>query len=393
MMRIGIDARLLTGRFTGDRTYWRGLLGGLAAVDSDNQYLLYVREEAAENIAEAIGVGGESPSKFQWRVVPARNDRLWSLIALPNAMRRDKVDVVHVQYAVSPLFFARGVKVVTTVHDVTFRLFPHLFRPMDRALLNLSVPYSVRRACAVIAVSENTRADILRAYRPKPESKVAVTLLAAGPEYRAMSESERDSARLVLQEHYGVGGQDAPYALAVGVLQPRKNLVMLLRAFSAARRLHGFPHRLVVVGKRGWLASGIDEALSAAEAAGDVALTGYVPDEHLPLLYNCADLMCYPSLYEGFGLPPLEAMACGCPVMTSDAGSLPEVVGDAGVLLDPNKPGEWIDALGRVLPDAGLRGKMSADGLAQASSFSWSRTARETLAVYTACHNSAGTHL
>ena len=388
-MRIGIDARLLGGRHTGDRTYWRGLLAGLALEDCQNEYLLYVRETPDASMVQLFDTR-RATQNFRYRVLPAKSDRVWSLVTLPNAMSRDKIDVAHVQYTVSPLFFARSICVVTTVHDITFRLFPKLFRPMDRLLLNLSVPYSVRRSCGVIAVSDNTRKDILRAYHPRPETKLVATLLAAGPEFRVLSETDRSLARTLLQEQYGIGGDGLPYALAVGVLQPRKNLLLLLRAFTAARRLHGFPHRLAVVGKVGWLASEIEAALRAGEASGDVVLVGYVPDDHLPLLYNCADLMCYPSLYEGFGLPPLEAMACGCPVAASDISSLPEVVGSAGALLDPRKPGEWIDTLGRVLLDPVQRRQMSVDGLAQASKFSWQQTARETLAVYKACHNSAG---
>ncbi len=348
-MRIGIDARLLAGRFTGDRTYWRGLLGGLAAVDSDNQYLLYVREAAAENIAEAIGVGGESPSKFQWRVVPARNDRFWSLIALPNAMRRDRVDVAHVQYAVSPLFFTRGSQ---SRHD----------RPR-RHVSPLSTIVSPARPRAAEPLGAVFRSPRLRRDRrfgkhPRrysarvpstPESKVAVTLLAAGPEYRAMSESERD-------RRGGCCGSAMASAARTPLTRLRwascSRAKIWLCSCGRSRRRGG------CMGFRTgwwWSASGAGSrrksttALSAAEAAGDVALTGYVPDEHLPLLYNCADLMCYPSLYEGFGLPPLEAMACGCPVMASDASSLPEVVGDAGVLLDPQQAGR-MDRRSRARP-------------------------------------------
>ncbi len=383
-MRIGLDVRTLGGRFTGDRTYWRGLINGLAAagfgaIDPEcDEFFLYLREPLPFDAGMP-----PLPGNFTWRIVESSSDRLWAWSALPRAARRDGIDVMHVQYSVSPLF---AVPVVTTVHDVTFRLFPQLFSLRDQVLLNLTVPSSVRRACRVLAVSESTRRDILKAYPATTPAKVVTTLLAAGSEFRPFSAAEQEAARILLRDTYGVSG---PYALAVGVLQPRKNLPMLLKAFRSARRLKGFEQKLVVTGKRGWLTSEIDSAIAAAEVggSGDILLTGYVPDEHLPLLYACADAMLYPSLYEGFGLPPLEAMACGCPVLVSSTSSLPEVVGSAGMLLDPTRPGDWIDAIGLILTHEAQRERLSAAGLERSKQFGWKRTALQTIEVYKACHN------
>ena len=382
-MRIGLDARTVGGRFTGDRTYWRGLIGGLASIAGEtnsseqDEILLYLREPLPMD----AGID-PLPGNFKWRIVEGRSDRIWSWSGLPRAARQDGVDVIHVQYSVSPLF---SMPVVTTVHDITFRLFPKLFNLRDRTLLNLTVPQSVRRACRVVAVSESTRRDILAAFRGTPESKVITTHLAAGSEFRPLSVADKEAARVLLRQTYGISG---PYALAVGVLQPRKNLPMLLKAFRAARRINRLAQSLVVTGKRGWLTAEIDSALESANGdEREIILTGYVPDEHLPLLYGCADAMFYPSLYEGFGLPPLEAMASGCPVLASDTSSLPEVVGDAGILLDPMRPGDWIDAIGRILADEAQRERLSAAGLERARLFDWKRAAVQTLELYKACHN------
>jgi glycosyltransferase involved in cell wall biosynthesis len=376
-MRIGIDARTVAGRFTGDRTYWRGLLSGLSQLDADHEYFLYVRDAVPDG-SDAIELG----DRFAWRIVPASNDRIWSLTALPHAARSDKIDVMHVQYTVSPFF---RVPVVTTIHDISFRLFPKLFSAKDRALLNISVPAAVRLASRVIGVSENTRRDILRAYAGTPPHKVVAIPLAASSDFKPQDEADRERNRRLLEARHAIRG---PYVLAVGVLQPRKNLPLLIRAFRAAKRIARRPHRLVITGKHGWMTAEIDTALR--EAGDDVLFTGYVPDEHLPLLYGCADMMCYPSLYEGFGLPPLEAMACGCPVVVSRSSSLPEVVGEAGIMLDPERLSEWIDAIAALLDSAPDRTRLSESGLAQAAKFSWRRTAMQTLAVYNACHNRDG---
>jgi glycosyltransferase involved in cell wall biosynthesis len=375
-MRIGIDARTVAGRFTGDRTYWRGLIEGLSDAGTEHEYVLYTRREIPQ--ADALTLSG----RFRWRTVPAANDRLWSLVAMPMAARADRIDVVHVQYTVSPLF---SMPAVTTVHDISFRLFPDLFSTKDRTLLNWSVPASIRRARRVIAVSENTRKDIVDTYKPSPPDKVIAIPLAAGALYSPLSDTSRSQAVALLDAHYGLTG---PFVLAVGVLQPRKNLPMLVKAFCTAKRIARFPHRLVIVGKSGWL-TGEVEAVLAAAPPKDVMRTGYVLDEHLPLFYGCAELTCYPSLYEGFGLVPLEAMSCGCPVAVSRASSLPEVVGDAGVLLDPQNIGDWIDAIGRLLADPAERERLAACGLKQAAKFSWTRTALNTQSVYNACHNMA----
>lgn len=377
-MRIGIDARTLSGRYTGDRTYWRGLIGGLAETDDENEYVLYTR-------LPLDGGPPETGTNFRWRELagPA-NDALWVLGTWPRALAQDGIDVAHTQYNV-PLLGA-PCPVVTTVHDVTFALFPELFAPRDRWILNTLVPRSLRRAARVIADSECTRRDILRRFKASvtPE-KVTKILLAADKRFVAPPEGQ-ESARAAVNTRFGLGGR--PYLLSVGVLQPRKNLGVLLDAFALVKLGPAAPpHKLVIVGKRGWLGQDLDRQVADLPPAvsESIVWAGYVPDDDLPALYGGADALCYPSLYEGFGLPPLEAMACGCPVLCSRTSSLPEVVGDAGVLLPPYDSAAWAHALDKMLTQPVVRERWRERGPARAARFSWEETARQTRKVYEEC--------
>lgn len=324
-MRIGIDGRALTGRFTGDRTYWRGLLHALPGLDPTVEYVVYTRTQIAP---------GELPEAANMRpcIVPAGNDRVWTLMALPRALRQDRVDLVHVQYTAPPPSLCH-CPVVTTVHDISFRLYPQWFPAKHRILLNLTVPPSMRQAARVITDAESSRRDILRIYG-LPERKVVTIPLGLPAGFAEPgAQSEEESARQI-REVRAKFGLDQPFVLAVGVLQPRKNLTMLAEAFGLMRARTSLPHQLVLVGKAGWATA--QEALrgaaarhGGAEAGQAVRFTGYVDDADLPTVYRACAAFAYPSLYEGFGFPPLEGMASGAPVLVSDAPPMPEVVGDA----------------------------------------------------------------
>lgn len=377
-MRIAIDARALTGRFTGDRTYWRGLLRALLARDRENEYLLYTRLPLPE---------GEPPDAPNARrlVVPAASERAWTLWALPRALRRDRADLLHVQYTAPPAAFT-PCPVVTTVHDISFRLFPEWFPPKHRILLNLTVPASMRRAARVITDTESSRRDILDAYDLPPE-KVKAVLLGLPDGFGGEAGTDpgaQETARSVAKERYGL---DGPFFLAVGVLQPRKNLRLLAEAFGMARARGGLKHTLALVGKAGWGTE--EEALRALaarhggpEAAQAVAFPGYVADEDLPHLYRACAAFCYPSLYEGFGFPPLEAMACSAPVLASNAPAMPEVCGGAARLLSPTDADAWADALIEIGTRPEAARELAARGPAHAARFTWDDTARRTLEVY-----------
>lgn len=364
-MRIGIDARALTGRYTGDRTYWLNLIRALVAHGED-EYVLYSRLPVPDDALP------HSP-RVSFRAVPASNDRLWTFLTFPRALKRDGIDLAHTQYT-TPL--SVPCPIVTTVHDISFRLYPEWFQRKHRLLLNLSVPSAMRRACRVITDSESSRRDILRIYKLPPE-KVNAIPLAAAPEYAPVPQ---ETAREAVNQRFGFSG---PYVLSVGVLQPRKNLPLLLEAFACARCRGRLSHQLVIAGKRGWGCEDLSRQAARLNIADSLRFTDYVADADLPTLYSACDMTAYPSLYEGFGLPPLEAMACGAPTLVSDAPAMPEVAGDGAWILPVMDSGAWSDAIECLAQNPSARKDWGSRAIRRAAQFSWQRTAAATRAVYT----------
>ena len=266
-----------------------------------------------------------------------------------------------------------GVPTVLTIHDLIPQLLPEHHKPLNRWYLNWTMPLYCRRADHIIAVSEATRRDLLATYHLPPE-KVTVIHEAASPRFRPQTESAHERVR-------GMYGLPEEYLLYVGTIEPRKNLERLLAAWTPLRRSGECPP-LVIVGKRGWLSGSFYAALEASPVREDIILTGYVLDADLPAIYSAATAFVWPSLYEGFGLPPLEAMACGTPVVCADASSMPEVVGDAALLFDPLDSDAVKAAMRQIAADGDLRDALRQRGLAQAAKFSWSHAAEETLEVY-----------
>jgi glycosyltransferase involved in cell wall biosynthesis len=284
------------------------------------------------------------------------------------------LDILHDPAGIAPFIAPRGqYRRVVTVHDAVPFIYPHAEPVLTRLVFNTLVRRAGASADAVITVSRSAAADLER-LAGIPPSKTAVTpngVSVPGP----MSEQEREShlARLELQP---------PYILVVGALHPRKNLPRILRAFDTLR-VHGETARLVIVGPRSWGANGIYRmVIDRASAADDILYLGFVHDRVLDALYFRASLLAFPSLYEGFGLPALEAMVRGTPVLTSNVGSLPEVVGDAAVLVDPLSTDAMSDGMTRLLHDSGLRSELSRRGLERARQYTWERTAAATLRVY-----------
>jgi glycosyltransferase involved in cell wall biosynthesis len=267
----------------------------------------------------------------------------------------------------------RRVPTVLTVHDLIFRIFPQHHKRLNYWYLNATMPLYCRRADAIIAVSQATRRDLVRLYGLDP-AKITVVDEAAAPHFAPATPAQVASVRT----RYHLPER---YVLHVGTIEPRKNLSRLLEAVHRLRQA-GEDVRLVVVGSRGWLYEGFFQRLEELALGDAVQLAGYVPDADLPALYGAAALAAVPSLYEGFGLPVLEAMACGTPVVCSAASSLPEVGGDAARYFDPSDTPAMADALLAVWRDAELQEAMRGQGLARAAQFSWQRTAAETMAVY-----------
>jgi glycosyltransferase involved in cell wall biosynthesis len=365
-MRVGIDAHMVGAQETGNETYIVNLLRALQAVEGEDRYIPLTPCPAS--LEAALG----PTARARALRVPLGPSLLRVPLGIPLTAARHSLDLLHMTYFLPPIC---PIPTVVTVHDISFRVYPETFSRRDRLLLSWGVPLALRRATRIIAVSEFTKRDLLRRYGV-PEEKVRVTHEAAAPEFEPVKDPTRLQAA---RRKYGL---TFPYILSVGNLQPRKNLRALLEAFLSAKSERGIAHRLVVVGKRGWQAAAFLREVGVQGLEGEVVFTGYVPTEDLPDLYSAADLFVYPALYEGFGLPPLEAMACGTPVVASSAASLPEVLGEAALLVDPRDVRAMTSAILRVLGDADLARRLSGLGLAQARRFSWERTARETVEVY-----------
>ena len=363
-MKIGIDARPIQGQFTGDSTYWRGLIEALARLDVE--IILYLDARLPE---PEIAVSKSIPV----RILHAPWGRVWSAWTFPRALKEDGVQVAHVQYTIPPRM---PCPTVTTIHDVSFKRFPEFFKLKDRLILDHAVKRASKKAAWIIVPSEHARNELIQLYRIDP-GKIAVTYEGVDQQYQPM---DRGAARASV-EKYGIS---SPFILTLGVIQPRKNLGRLLEGFARLKGNLESGHKLVIVGKQGWLEADLRRRIDKLDLANDVILTGYVPYEDLPVLYNAAEVFVYPSVYEGFGLPPLEAMACGTPAITGNQSSLPEVVGEAGLMVDPYDPDAFADAMARVLSSESLRAEMSARGLDQAKKFSWDKMAQETLEIYRA---------
>jgi glycosyltransferase involved in cell wall biosynthesis len=269
----------------------------------------------------------------------------------------------------------RSISTVLTVHDLIFRHLPEHHKPLNRWYLNLTLPLFCRRADRIIAVSRHTKRDLVSAYGIAGK-KITVVYEAAAPGFCPQPPGAVDAVRA----RYGLPER---YLLFVGTIEPRKNLTRLLAAFEAVYG-DGLVDGLVVAGRRGWLYGDFFARLEESPAREAVVLPGYVADAHLPAIYAGAQALVLPSVYEGFGLPALEAMACGTPVVASNASSIPEVGGNAALYFDPLDVRAAIDALRRLLRDGDLRDEMRARGLTQAARFSWRRAAAETQAVYDA---------
>jgi glycosyltransferase involved in cell wall biosynthesis len=267
----------------------------------------------------------------------------------------------------------RGIPTVLTVHDLIYRLFPQHHKRLNYWYLNLAMPLYVRRANAIIAISHATKQDLVRHYDVNPD-KVHVVHEAAASHFSPQSPDRIEAVRA----KYGLPER---YILTVGTIEPRKNLDRLVAALADLRR-DDPGLRLVVVGALGWLYDGFLQAIEEHGQSDAVLRPGYIPDEDLPAVYAGATVTAVPSLYEGFGLPILEAMACGSPVVCSDRGSLPEIGGDAARTFDPEDVGAMVSALRRVLRDGKLRAEMREAGQQRAAAFSWERAAQETWEVY-----------
>ncbi len=363
-LKIGIDVHSIGSQKGGNETYYRELIRNLVNVPCDHKFFLYYTAQAA---VEQISVNDRC---FLQQLLPA-NPLLRIPFVFPRRSRRDSLDVFHAQFIVPPFLKCRTV---TTIPDIAYEHYPQAFPFHQRAALKILVRHSAERADHIITVSEFSKKDIAETYHVSP-SKISVIYEGAGNEFAPI---EKEIAGEQVASKFGIEG---PFILYLGRLQARKNLARLVQAFAHARKA-GFPHKLVLAGKQDSLFDAVLSHIHELELDDHVILTGYVPDQDVPKLYSAATVFIYPSLFEGFGLPVLEAMACGAPVITSHGSSLEEVAGDAAVLIDPLDELAIAEALKRVLGDAGLQSRLSQAGLARSRKFSFRNAARQTVAVY-----------
>ncbi|HZK67865.1 MAG TPA: glycosyltransferase family 1 protein [Chloroflexota bacterium] len=360
-MRIAVDARLVGYVRGGTSQYTLRLVNALAALRTGDELL----------VLESLKPGMDASWPASVRRVPLftpPHHRLEQL-ALPVELLRLGADLLHSPDFIPP--FRRGCASVITVHDLAFLRYPYLLTPESSRYYG-QVARAVVSADQVIAVSHATRQDILEMLPADPE-KVTVVHSAAGSQFVPLPPEEIEKKRREL-------GLPDRFVLFVGTLEPRKNLPVLLEAFAGIWRAHRVP--LVVVGGKGWLYEEIFRARDRLGLTQEVCFAGPVPADQLLYYYNSATCLVMPSLYEGFGMPVLEAMACGIPVVVSDVSSLPEVVGDAGIRVAPENPEAWEAALVQLIGDSEMRADLGARGLRRAGGFSWEKTAVETLSVY-----------
>lgn len=354
-MKIGIDIQSTQGQPTGIGYYTKNLLRNMSDTrDLEFCYYKYSHDRDMNTIERLY----------------------WENISLSKLIKKDDPDILHVTGFAGPWRTSRSVRKITTVHDLIGVIYPGNLAPISRFYWQRWLPACVKNSRLIIAISENTKRDIVK-FLKIPQDNIRVIHEAANESFHHIS--DRQNLHRVLKK-YGINSR---YILNVGTIEPRKNIVNLIRAFAAyLDRTKKQEISLVIVGKKGW---SYDECLKTAETLNirqHIIFCDYVDDADLPVIYNLAELFIYPSLYEGFGLPVLEAMRCGTPVICSGTSSLSEIAADAAVLIDPCDELKITNAIDDVLSDDVLKRALSDKALKRSEQFSWARTAQETISVY-----------
>ncbi len=364
-MLIGYEASALQGRKSGVGYYTENMLTSVMRAAPQHRYVLFSNRNMRDGHRQLA-----TEILHSERLFPVR--ALWMQAVLPGTLRSIQPDLCHFTNYMAPL--VTSCPYIVTVYDMTIFITPRLHSFKKLVLDRTLIPRVARKAGAIITVSNSARKDILR-YLKVPKEKVRVVPGAASPSFRPITDATQLEA--VRARH----GLYDPYILYVGTIEPRKNLPRLVRAFASLKR-RGLPHKLVIVGQSGWHTEPIFAEIERLELKSEIVFTGYVPFEDLPAIYTMAEVMAFPSLYEGFGLPVIEAMACGTPVVTSNTSSLVEVADSAALLVDPLSVEELETALHRFISDRCLRADLREKGLERAAHLTWEHTAQATLEVY-----------
>lgn len=372
-MRIGIDATPITNR-SGTGYYTQKLVEFLGRADGENEYVIFCPTGYRTHLEHA---GMFDYPNFQ--IIEVWNGNqvsqlVWKQIQLPRQVRTLGIEMFHFPAFVASLRI--DIPWVVTVHDLCYFLFPETFSRIKLPYYRYFIPRSVRRSDAVISDSDSTRRDILEHFRTE---KAVVETIHLGVDpvlfYQISDEARREQVR----SKYSLPKN---FVLYVGTLEPRKNIPRLIRAFNKGIVCRGRPYDLVIAGRKGWLFDDIFREVNALNLASRVHFPGHIRSDELAILYSMARAFAYPSLYEGFGLPCLESMSCGTPVIASDRSSLPEVVGECALLVDPLSTDSIADALTKICSDDACHERLSEGGVQRASRFSWLSTAIKTVEVY-----------
>ena len=364
-MNIAFDGTTLTPQQTGVGYYTEHLLHHLVVEAPEDHFTVVSNDKLTTSLSLPDRVRVFERYRF-----PVRH--VWMQLVAPLLLAQLRIQVAHFTNGFIPLI--QRIPTVVTIHDMTLRQFPHL-HPPRRRLTRALVEVAARKADAVVTVSESARQDILR-ITGIPADKVHVIAEAAAPAFLPIDDHNKLST---VRKRYGLPER---FVLFVGTIEPRKNLPRLIQAYGKLRAAGGLPHKLVCVGPYGWGYQAVRRMVEDLGLQDDVLLTGYVPFQDLAAIYNLSEIFVFPSLYEGFGLPVLEAMACGIPVITAANSSLTEVAGECAELVDPGKIDSIAEALHRLAAQPERRKELSALGLSRIGRFSWKRAARATLGVY-----------
>lgn len=365
ILRIAIDASTISTQ-GGPRTYVLGLITSLLQIDRENEYVVFYNDPAHL---------GTFPGAREI-VLPGKNPLLRLVrehFLLPLRCWREKIDLLHCPKSAIPFF--SPCKVVVTLHDLIPLKQPEWETFAARIYWQLQMPIAARRSDFIITISEYAYREITTDF-DVPAEKIAVVLNGFNP---GLLNLRTPAETVAVKKKYALPDN---YILYVGTIQPRKNIVTLIEAFSLLKKERGIAEKLVIVGRKGWLYNDLFTRIMELGLTNEVIFTGFVPDEDVPSIYDGARVFVYLSLCEGFGIPPLEAMASGVPVIASNTSAIPEVVGDAGITLSPTAVGAVADAVWQVLSNPELASKMSEMGRDRARQFSWEKAARQTLEIY-----------
>lgn len=368
-VKVGIDARcLLYPFYTGVEKYVYNLVWELVNLDSENiDYTLYVDEPVKKDIFEALNPGKHI------RYVEILRKRGWLKLFLPVYTMLHKVNLIHFPASIAPPFL--NCPKIITVHDCAKIAVPDCYQQHEIDHFYEQLPFTANKSDLILADSESTRIDLISHLNVPPDKVIAVHL-GVEEKYGTV---EKDEARTYLKEKYYIGGQ---FVLTAGIHHRRKNTLKLIESYALVKARSGTDWPLILVGGAGPLEQELKKKASELKIQDSLIFTGYVPEEDLVYFYTAAEIFVFPSLYEGFGLPVLEAMACGTPVIASDNSSLPEVVGDTGILVDPTDPNEICTSIITLMEDPTLRTMLSNKGQKRARQFTWEKTALETLEAY-----------